>query len=43
MTMRTVPDIPIAPNAMTRLNPISYHLLITGPGPCATARTSCCG
>jgi copper(I)-binding protein len=33
MTMRTVPDIPIAPNAMTRLNPISYHLLITGAGP----------
>jgi hypothetical protein len=25
MTMRTVPDIPIAANAMTRLNPISYH------------------
>jgi len=32
MTMHTVPDIPIAPNAMTRLNPISYHLLITGAG-----------
>ena len=32
MTMRTVPAIPIAPNAMTRLNPISYHLLITGAG-----------
>ena len=32
MTMRTVPDIPIAPNAMTRLNPISDHLLITGAG-----------
>ena len=32
MTMRTVPDIPIAANAMTRLNPISYHLLITGAG-----------
>jgi periplasmic copper chaperone A len=32
MTMRTVPDIPIAANAMTRLNPVSYHLLITGAG-----------
>jgi periplasmic copper chaperone A len=32
MTTRTVPDIPIAANAMTRLNPISYHLLITGAG-----------
>ena len=32
LTMRTVPDIPIAANAMTRLNPISYHLLITGAG-----------
>ena len=32
MTMHTVPDIPIAPNAMTRLNPVSYHLLITGAG-----------
>jgi periplasmic copper chaperone A len=32
MTMHTVPDIPIAANAMTRLNPISYHLLITGAG-----------
>ena len=32
MTMRTVPDIPIAADAMTRLNPISYHLLITGAG-----------
>jgi copper(I)-binding protein len=30
--MRTVPDIPIAADAMTRLNPISYHLLITGAG-----------
>jgi len=27
-----VPAIPIAANAMTRLNPISYHLLITGAG-----------
>jgi copper(I)-binding protein len=32
MTMHTVPDIPIAANAMTRLNPISYHLLIIGAG-----------
>jgi copper(I)-binding protein len=32
LTMRTVPDIPIAANAMTRLNPVSYHLLITGAG-----------
>ena len=32
MTMRTVRDIPIAANAMTRFNPISYHLLITGAG-----------
>jgi copper(I)-binding protein len=32
MTMRTVRDIPIAANAMTRLNPISYHLLITRAG-----------
>jgi copper(I)-binding protein len=32
LVMRTVPDIPIAANAMTRLNPISYHLLITGAG-----------
>src|ERR1700750_3267855 len=32
MIMRTVRDIPIAANAMTRLNPISYHLLITGAG-----------
>lgn len=30
LTMRTVPDIPIAANSMTRLNPGSYHLLITG-------------
>jgi copper(I)-binding protein len=30
--MRTVRDIPIAANAMTRFNPISYHLLITGAG-----------
>ena len=32
MTMRTVRDIPIAANAMTRLNPVSYHLLISGAG-----------
>jgi len=32
LVMRTVPDIPIAADAMTRLNPISYHLLITGAG-----------
>jgi periplasmic copper chaperone A len=32
LVMHTVPDIPIAANAMTRLNPISYHLLITGAG-----------
>jgi copper(I)-binding protein len=32
LVMRTVPDIPIAANTMTRLNPISYHLLITGAG-----------
>jgi periplasmic copper chaperone A len=32
LAMRTVPDIPIAANAMTRLNPVSYHLLITGAG-----------
>src|ERR1700730_5873874 len=32
MSIWTVPNIPIAPNAMTRLNPVSYHLLITGTG-----------
>jgi copper(I)-binding protein len=32
LIMRTVTAIPIAANAMTRLNPISYHLLITGAG-----------
>ena len=31
--MRTVADIPIPDNAMTRLIPNSYHLLITGAGP----------
>ena len=33
LTMHTVPDIPIPANSMTRLNPDSYHLLITGAGP----------
>jgi periplasmic copper chaperone A len=33
LTMRTVPAIPIPANSMTRLNPGSYHLLITGAGP----------
>jgi periplasmic copper chaperone A len=32
LTMRTVPDIPVAANAMTLLNPDSFHLLITGAG-----------
>ncbi len=32
MTMRTVPEIPIAANSMTLLNPDSFHLLITGAG-----------
>jgi copper(I)-binding protein len=32
-TMRTVPGIPIPADSMTRLNPDSYHLLITGAGP----------
>ncbi len=32
LTMRTVPDIPIAGNSMTLLNPDSFHLLITGAG-----------
>jgi copper(I)-binding protein len=31
--MHTVSAIPIAADAMTRLNPDSYHLLITGAGP----------
>ena len=43
LTMRTVPDIPIAANAMTRFNPISYHLLITGAGTMHDGRTSCSG
>jgi copper(I)-binding protein len=33
MTMHTVAEIPIAADAMTRFNPISFHLLITGAGP----------
>jgi copper(I)-binding protein len=33
LSMRTVPAIPIAADSMTRLNPDSYHLLITGAGP----------
>lgn len=33
LAMHTVPDIPIAAHSMTRLNPDSYHLLITGAGP----------
>jgi copper(I)-binding protein len=33
LTMRTVPDIPIAADSMTLLNPDTYHLLITGTGP----------
>jgi copper(I)-binding protein len=32
LIMRTVPDIPIAAKSITRLNPDSYHLLITGAG-----------
>ena len=32
LTMRTVPQIVIPPDAMTRFNPDSYHLLITGAG-----------
>ena len=32
LTMRTVPDIPIAADSMTLLNPDSFHLLITGAG-----------
>jgi periplasmic copper chaperone A len=31
--MHTVPDIPIPSNALTKLIPDSYHLLITGAGP----------
>jgi len=32
LIMRTVTDIPIAADSLTRLNPDSYHLLITGAG-----------
>jgi periplasmic copper chaperone A len=32
LTMRTVPDIPLAAHSMTLLNPDSFHLLITGAG-----------
>ena len=31
--MRTVGDIPIPADSLVRLNPDSYHLLITGAGP----------
>jgi periplasmic copper chaperone A len=33
VTMHTVTEIPIAADAMTRFNPVSFHLLITGAGP----------
>ena len=33
LTMHTVTEIPIAAEAMTRFNPDSFHLLITGAGP----------
>jgi copper(I)-binding protein len=33
LRMHTVPAIPVPGDAMTRLNPDSYHLLITGAGP----------
>src|SRR5436189_4981722 len=33
LTMHTVSEIPIAAEAMTRFNPDSFHLLITGAGP----------
>ena len=32
LTMRTVPDIPLAAHSMTLLNPDTSHLLITGAG-----------
>jgi copper(I)-binding protein len=32
LTMHTVPDIPLAANSMTLLNPDTFHLLITGAG-----------
>jgi periplasmic copper chaperone A len=33
LAMRTVSDIPIPADSLVRLNPVSYHLLITGAGP----------
>ena len=33
LAMRTVTDIPVPANSLVRLNPDSYHLLITGAGP----------
>jgi periplasmic copper chaperone A len=33
LVMRTVADIPIPADSLVRLNPDSYHLLITGAGP----------
>jgi copper(I)-binding protein len=33
LIMRTVTTIPIPANSLVRLNPDSYHLLITGAGP----------
>jgi periplasmic copper chaperone A len=33
LIMHTVADIPIPADSMVRLNPDSYHLLITGAGP----------
>jgi copper(I)-binding protein len=33
LTMRAVPDIPIAAHALTELHPDTFHLLITGAGP----------
>jgi copper(I)-binding protein len=33
LTMHTVTDIPIPADTLVRMNPDSYHLLITGAGP----------
>jgi periplasmic copper chaperone A len=33
LTMHTVTDIPIPADSLVRMNPDSYHLLITGAGP----------
>jgi periplasmic copper chaperone A len=33
LIMRTVPGIPIPADSLVRLNPDTYHLLITGAGP----------